>query len=85
MALKKNEIDKLKRERDKKHYNPAKRGRCSHHALIEFIDDVKLVANICQRSRDTSSANNFLSFLEDTLSKFKKMISLIRLDNCFFK
>jgi hypothetical protein len=33
------------------------------------------------RSGDSSSANNFLSFLEDTLSKLKnKNVSLIRLD-----
>ena len=70
----------------KKGYNPAKRGRCSHHPLIAFIDDVKLVANMWLRSGDTSSANNFLSFLEDTLSKLKnKTVSLIRLDSGFFQ
>jgi hypothetical protein len=70
----------------KKGYNPAKKGRNSHHPLIAFIDDVKLVANMWLRSGDTSSANNFLSFLEDTLSKLKnKTISLIRLDSGFFQ
>jgi hypothetical protein len=69
----------------KKGYNPAKRGRSSHHPLIAFIADVKLVANMWLRSGNTSSANNFLSFLEDTLSKLKnKTISLIRLDSGFF-
>lgn len=68
----------------KKGYNPAKRGRPSHHPLIAFIADVKLVANMWLRSGDTSSANNFLSFLEDTLSKLKsKTIGLIRLDSGF--
>lgn len=38
------------------------------------------------RSGDTSSANNFLGFLEDTLSKLKnKTVSLIRLDSGFFQ
>ena len=70
----------------KKGYNPAKRGRPSHHPLIAFIDDVKLVANMWLRSGDTSSSNNFLPFLEDTLSKLKnKTISLIRLDSGFFQ
>jgi hypothetical protein len=32
----------------------------SHHSLIAFIADVKLVANMWLRSGDTSSANNFL-------------------------
>jgi glycerophosphoryl diester phosphodiesterase len=69
----------------KKGYNPGKKGRASHHPLIAFIADVKLVANMWLRSGDTSSANNFLSFLEDTLSKLKnKTIGLIRLDSSFF-
>lgn len=70
----------------KKGYNPSKKGRASHHPLIAFINDVKLVANMWLRSGDTSSANNFLGFLEDTLSKLKnKTISLIRLDSGFFQ
>lgn len=70
----------------KKGYNPKKRGRPSHHPLIAFIADVKLVANMWLRSGDTSSANNFLGFLEDTLFKLKnKTISLIRLDSGFFQ
>jgi hypothetical protein len=70
----------------KKGYNPSKKGRASHHPLIAFIADVKLVANMWLRSGNTSSANNFLSFLEDTLSKLKnKTIGLIRLDSGFFQ
>jgi hypothetical protein len=57
----------------KKGYNPAKRGRPSHHPLIAFIADVKLVANMWLRSGDTSSSTNFLSFLEDTLAKLKNI------------
>lgn len=69
----------------KKGYNPAKKGRLSHHPLIAFVNDVKLVANMWLRSGNSSSANNFLSFLEDTLSKLKnKNVSLIRLDSGFF-
>jgi hypothetical protein len=68
----------------KKGYNPNKRGRASHHPLIAFIADVKLVANMWLRSGNTSAANNFLSFLEDTLCKLKnKTIGLIRLDSGF--
>ncbi|MEK7286013.1 MAG: transposase [Nitrospirota bacterium] len=70
----------------KKGYNPVKKGRPSHHPLIAFIGDVKLVANMWLLRSDTSSANNFLSFLEDTLSKLKgKVVSLIRLDSGFFQ
>lgn len=70
----------------KKGYNPAKKGRSSHHPLIAFVNDVKLVANMWLRSGDTSCANNFLSFLEDTLFKLEnKNVSLIRLDSGFFQ
>ena len=38
------------------------------------------------RSGDSSSANNFLNFLEDTLAKCgDKKVGLIRLDSGFFK
>ncbi|MEY2829595.1 MAG: hypothetical protein RIQ33_1453 [Bacteroidota bacterium] len=70
----------------KRGYNPNKKGRSSHHPLIAFVNDVKLVANFWLRSGDTSSANNFLAFLEDTLAKLKnKNVSLIRLDSGFFQ
>jgi hypothetical protein len=63
----------------KKGYYPALKTRASHHPLIAFINDVKLVANMWLRIENSSSANNFLSFLEDTLSKLKsKNASLIR-------
>ena len=70
----------------KRGYNPTKKGRKSHHPLIAFVSDVNLVANMWLRSGDTSSANNFLSFLEDTLQKLKsKTVGLIRLDSGFFQ
>lgn len=70
----------------KKGYNPKKRGRKSHHPLIAFVADVNLVANMWLRSGDSSSANNFLSFLEDTLQKLEnKTVGLIRLDSGFFQ
>ncbi len=71
-------------EGSRKGYNPQKPGRPSHHPLIAFVSDVKLVANMWLRSGNTSSANNFLSFLEDTLNKLKnKTVSLVRLDSGF--
>jgi Transposase DDE domain group 1 len=71
-------------EGSKRGYNPQKPGRPSHHPLIAFVSDIKLVANMWLRSGDTGSANNFLSFLEDTLAKLKnKTVSLVRLDSGF--
>ena len=52
-------------------YNPSKRGRPSHHALIAFSADVKMEDNMLLRSGDTSSSTSFLSLLEDSLSKLK--------------
>lgn len=71
-------------EGSKKGYNPHKPGRASHHPIIAFVSDIKLVANMWLRSGDTSSSHNFLSFLEDTLDKLKhKTVSLLRLDSGF--
>ncbi len=68
----------------KKGYNPKKRGRKSHHPIIAFVNDVKMVANFWLRSGDTSSANNFINFLEETLSVFgDKKVGLVRIDSGF--
>ena len=70
----------------KKGYNPKKKGRKSHHPIIAFVNDVRMVANFWLRSGNSSSANNFIGFLEDTLSKFgDKKVGLIRLDSGFFQ
>ena len=60
-----------KQEGAKKGYNPKKQGRDSHHPLLAFIADLRLVANVWLRSGDTGSSNNFAAFLEDTLNKLK--------------
>ncbi|MEO6830650.1 MAG: transposase [Chitinophagaceae bacterium] len=65
-------------------YNPQKRGRLSHHPLIAFVSDLRLVANMWLRSGDTSDANNLLSFLSDTFSNLEgKNVSLVRMDSGF--
>jgi hypothetical protein len=69
----------------KKGYNPKKKGRNSHHPIIAFVNDVKMVANFWLRSGNSSSANNFVGFLEETLSVFgDKKVGLVRLDSGFF-
>lgn len=70
----------------KKGYNPKKKGRNSHHPIIAFVNEVRMVANFWLRSGNTSSANNFVGFLEDTLSRFgNKKVGLTRLDSGFFQ
>lgn len=70
----------------KKGYNPIKRGRNSHHPIIAFVNDVRMVANFWLRSGNTSSANNFVAFLENTLANFgNKKVGLVRIDSGFFQ
>ncbi len=68
----------------KKGYNPKKRGRKSHHPIIAFVNDIRMVANFWLRSGDTAASTNFLGFLEETLAIFgNKKVGLIRLDSGF--
>ena len=68
----------------KKGYNPKKKGRVSHHPLIAFVDELHMVANFWLRSGKASSANNFVSFLAETLTIFgDKKIGLVRLNSGF--
>jgi len=68
-----------------KGYNPKKPGRHSHHPVLAFVNDLKLVANFWLRSGNTNSANNFRAFLEDTMRKLgDKTVGLVRLDSGFY-
>jgi len=49
-----------------KGYNPKNKGRASHHPLLAFVADWRLVANFWLRSGNTASSNNFESFIEST-------------------
>lgn len=69
----------------KKGYNPKKPGRNSHHPLMAFVSDCRMIANCWLRPGNTGAASNFLSFLEDTLSKIgDKKVGLIRADSGFY-
>ncbi len=72
-------------EGSKRGYNPKKPGRKSHHPLMAFIADSKMVANFWLRPGNSYTSNNFVGFLEDTLEKLKdKQVGLIRLDSGFY-
>ncbi len=47
----------------KKGYNPKKRGRKSHHPLLAFVADCRMIANFWLRPGNTSASHNFISFL----------------------
>jgi hypothetical protein len=65
-------------------YNPAKRGRVSHHPLMAFVADTRMIANLWLRPGNTSSANNVRGFLSNTLHRLGgKHVSLLRADSGF--
>ncbi|MCS6824505.1 MAG: hypothetical protein NZ529_09430 [Cytophagaceae bacterium] len=69
----------------KKGYNPKKPGRASHHPLIAFVSDGRMVANFRLRSGDCYTSNDFEGFLEDTLEKLSgKRIGLLGAHNGFY-
>jgi DDE family transposase len=71
-------------EGSKRGYNPAKKGRNSHHPLFAFVNDIRMVANCWNRSGNTSSSNNCINFLEETFAILKnKKVGLFRADSGF--
>ena len=67
-------------------YNPKKRGRKSHHPLMAFIDQTKMVANAWQRAGNSSDLNNYEAFLNETfdICLKDKEIGLVRADSGFY-
>ena len=66
-------------------YNPKRPGRPSHHPLLAFVSDVRMIANYWLRPGNTSASTNYLAFLEDTLSRLEgKRVGLVRMDSGFF-
>ncbi len=66
-------------------YNPKKPGRKSHHPLLAFISEGKMVANFWLRPGNSYTTNNFVGFLEDTMEKLRaKKVGLVRLDSGFY-
>jgi hypothetical protein len=66
-------------------YNPKKPGRKSHHPLLAFVAECRMVANFWLRPGNSYTTNNFRSFLEDTLHRLEgKTIGLLRADSGFY-
>lgn len=66
-------------------YNANRRGRASHHPLIAFVAEARMVANFWLRPGNAHSANNLLQFLESTLAHLgEKIVGLLRADSGFF-
>ncbi|BBJ23370.1 transposase [Candidatus Nitrotoga sp. AM1P] len=68
-----------------KGYNAAKPGRLSHHPLLAFVAECRMVTNFWLRPSNSSSANNTLQFLESTLPHLEsKIVGLLRADSGFY-
>ncbi len=68
-----------------KGYNPKKSGRLSHHPLMAFVAECKMVANFWLRSGDAYTSNNIEAFLDDTFEKIQdKKIGLFRTNSGFY-
>lgn len=66
-------------------YNPKRPGRPSHHPLMAFISDLRMVAHSWLRSGNTSSGNGVKAFLAETILVLgKHKIGLLRADSGFF-
>lgn len=67
-------------------YNPKKKGRKSHHPLMAFVDQTKMVANAWLRAGNTADTNNYKAFLEETFDVVlkNKSVGLVRADSGFY-
>lgn len=69
----------------KKGYNPRKPGRNSHHPLMAFIPEVRMIANAWMRQGNTGATSSVNYFLEETLTVLEnKKIGLVRCDSGFY-
>jgi hypothetical protein len=66
-------------------YNPGKKGRGSHHPVLAFVAELKMVANAWMRNGNTGSLTDFEDFFNETLEIIpKEKIGLVRADSGFF-
>jgi hypothetical protein len=68
-----------------KGYNPGKKGAVSHHPLLAFCDELKMVLNAWMRSGDSHSSQDAIGFLEElTEIVSPERIGLLRGDSGFY-
>jgi hypothetical protein len=66
-------------------YNPSRHGRPSHHPLLAFVAEARMVANFRLRPGSAHGANNLLQFLASTLAHLgDKIVGLLRADSGLF-
>ena len=66
-------------------YNSHKPGRASHHPLMAFIAETRMVANAWLRPGNTGALSNCKAFIDETFEILKdKKVGLIRADSGFY-
>lgn len=66
-------------------YNPQKRGRNSHHPIMAFAAEMKMVVNAWQRSGDSADSKDAVDFLKETFQIMDRTkVGLVRMDSGFF-
>lgn len=69
----------------KKGYNPGKHGRGSHHPLMAFCSELKMVVNAWMRDGNSGASTDFGEFLSQMVKIIpEKKIGLLRADAGFF-
>lgn len=65
-------------------YNPKKKGRKSHHPIMAFVAEPKMVVNGWMRTGDSASSTQFKEFLDNTFAMIgQDRIGLVRGDSGF--
>ena len=66
-------------------YNPNKPGRASHHPLMAFIAETRMVANAWLRPGNTAALSNCKAFIDETFEiLLNKKVGLVRADSGFY-
>lgn len=74
-----------KQEHAVKGYNPQKRGRASHHPIMAFSDELKMVINAWMRTGDSHSTTDAVEFLDEVLQIVEPQnVGLLRGDAGFY-
>jgi hypothetical protein len=70
-----------------KGHNPRKHGRPSHHPLLAFLAEAKIVLHAWLRSGNTGSARGVRAFLDEALARLPQRCALyaVRADSGFFE
>ena len=69
-----------------KGYNPNRKGRNSHHPLMAFISQTRMVANAWLRPGNTADSSSCVEFMQETFEHIlkDKTVGLVRADSGFY-